>query len=332
MTVLDRTADPSPLIVTEPTDMRTVKLIDKNPTRPAVIVMGTEFAIGAIERLCDGRVYRAEHQGLGTFYNGSTLPRTEIDWSFHDECNAAISAHGSCKIDAGRIKSNVCINLTAGLDGKYGWQSRIHVAKLDGYVFGVLGSGQRGLDVNIGTANAYLWPDDDRMANGHAFYANESRQNGEYLRLIDVVLTIHKARGKAMGGATRGLHPTVKLKGAWGVNYVGLDDQNPGGALDSFESCGSAMVNWRHPGGPFMNPVFAALRLGDRSSFGTPPFDLAVGGVFDGSKAPDQDVPVAAIHVLDGAVRSLGVLVTGKTDVYGAARELFPIEVSNVES
>lgn len=136
-----------------------------------------------------------------------------------------------------------------------------------------------------------------------------------------------------MGGATRAMHPTVKFKGAWGVKYTCLDDQNPGGAIDSFQSSGTAVVNWKHPGGSFQNPQFMAGRLGDgQASFGTPPSDFVLSGSFDSSKAPDQTVNTLNVHVLGGMIRANSLRVKGKVDCYGVAQPLFKWEQVAVEN
>ena len=302
--VLDRTLEPFPLV--DPGPMPGVTIIDKNTSRPAVVLHGTSFTCSKIVRTTDGDVYLAH----------PPRPASQIDYSSNDYAEAGVVLFGSGNIDVGTIDANVGVLVLPFEDGRYGVDSKIRIRYLRNYVFGVLASGQLRLDCSIQDARGYLWPDPDRIKNSHAFYANRSMFRGSFMRLLSPKVRIGKSRAVPMGGATEGMHPTAKFTGSWNIDYECLNDQNPGGALDENMSCGLVRVKWKHPGGKFQNPTFTGFRLMDGGDFGPAPFDLGVIADIDDRLAPNREVPSIAVHVKGGKISSLGVTTTGKFDRY----------------
>lgn len=292
-TVIDRTLEREPLVVTRDTDMSDVTLVDYNPSRPAIVLVGCSLKIAAIVRPTGAVHSPASDPGLGVWFDGTFLPKLQIEFSHHDFDRASVAALGSVKIDVGSMICDTGISLTALPDGTYGKNSVVKIDSISGFRFGVLATGQEKLDVRIGTALAALWPADAGEGPGHAFYANESRLSatGEFLRLKGVTLRIGTSRAVAKAAGVRADHVTAKFKGSWGVDYECLDDQNPCGALDQYGSYGTARIVWIHPGIDAQNPVFSAFRIGGEGGFGTPPGKFVVTGTFDSNKCPDQTVP-----------------------------------------
>lgn len=315
---LDRSFEPAPLIVRKDTDMSGVDLIDNNPSRPAVIVVGATFKLRSFSRDANGVVVRASDPPLDNVFDTKQLPKQKIDFSHHDFARAGIVAMGSFHVSCEEMHADTCVLVLAESDGTYGEDSTLNLGRLTGFRHGVLATGQKNLTVNIQDATAALWPDEE-SGPGHAFYANEARYRGEHMRLLGCKLRIGKSRAVAMSSRVRVDHVTAKFKGAWDVDYECLDDENPCGALDEYDSSGTAKINWRHPGGDSQCGIFIAFRCGDGTPFGKPNGKFFVSGHFDTSLAPDPSVRALALHMKQQTAFFKDVELKGKAkpDLYG---------------
>lgn len=314
--VIDRTDERLPLIV-RGEQVIDGTLVDDNPDRPAVVLLpGASLKVGEIRRAVTIRWVEAEDRGIGWIF-GRELPKVDIGMSHHDFARAAVVGLGTVHFEADSVSANCGVLLTAEPSGDYGKGSTVDIGEISGFREGVLASGQQDLTVTIGRATAALWPNEPA---GHTFYANESYLGKTFLRVKGVKLRIGSVRALARASRIRVDHYTAKFKGAWGVDYECLDDQNPCGALDAFDAAGQANVVWKHPGGDAQSPVALAFRLADRGGFGQASGRFELSGVFDHSLAPDPHVTSAALHMLDRPQRSFvdGVRLIGraKADAY----------------
>lgn len=315
---LDRTNELRPLLVNSDTDFSDVDLIDNNSSRPAVIVINSEFKLNSLSRQATGVVTRQSDPGLGATFDGTFLPHQEIEFSHHDFARAGIVAMGTFRVTAETLSADTCVLVLSQLDGTYGEGSLLRVTNMSGFRHGVLATGQRNLNVEIGEATAALWPD-ETSGPGHAFYANEAKFKGSHQRLLGCRVRIGKSRAVAMASRVRVDHVTAKFKGAWNVDYECLDDQNPCGALDEYDSSGKAVIDWKHPGGDAQCGIFIAFRCGDGSTFGEPNGRFVVSGQFDTRLAPDQSVRALALHMKKQSAFFKDVVLKGraKPDYYG---------------
>lgn len=315
---LDRSFEPAPLIVRSDTDLSGVDLVDNNPSRPAVIVISASFKLRSFSRDATGVVVRASDPPLDNVFDSKLLPKQKIDFSHHDFARAGIVAMGSFHVTCEDMHADTGVLVLSQPDGTYGENSTLDLGRLTGFRHGVLATGQKHLSVTIQEATAALWPDEE-SGPGHAFYANEARFRGEHMRLLGCTLRIGKSRAIAMAANVRVDHVTAKFKGAWDVDYECLDDENPCGALDEYDSSGTARINWRHPGGDAQCDIFIAFRCGDGTPFGKPNGKFFVSGRFDTSLAPDPSVRALAFHMKEQSAFFKDVELKGKAkpDLYG---------------
>lgn len=325
---IDRTKEPLPLIIETAEDLSNVILIDNNPTRPAVVILnGGSLKLKSGIRATDQPYAPDTDPGLGKLFNGSILPVLQIGFSHHDFARAFVVCMGSFRLKAESIKATTCVLVLANPDGTYGVDSKVDIAKLTECKFGVLATGQKNLSVNVAETYLSLWTKDDAvLGGGHVLYCNESNrydnkgQIVEFLRVLGLTARLGKVRALPKQAAVRvNASPTVKFKGTWDVDYECLDDQNPCGAFDAFNSSGVARVNWIHPGVDAQNTVYLAFRVGDQTSFGTPNGNFIISGTFDYSKAPDQSARAFAMHTVSGKVFFATCRTNGlaKPDIYG---------------
>lgn len=328
LVAIDRTHEPLPLVVRDGETLKYDRFVDNHPDRPAVIVMsGGAITVNTAIRQPQ-ELWERPGVGLGN-WNGILWDGLSIDFSREDFKRSFFVLMGSGYIKANSVTSDGCVLALPEPDGTYGENSLVKLGYAKGRM-GVMASGQKNLRVSITSWVGLLY---NSGPAGHGFYANECRMGTRYMRCLDPIVTVLKSRGKAMAQNVRFDHVTAKFKGTHGVDYTCLDDENPCGALDAFQSSGRAWVKWKYPFlGTAMNHVFSGMRLGDgQAMFGVPPSYFGVKGEFDGTNCPDPTKPVVAVHVLSGKVASLGVKVKGKTDVYGAAAPLFPMEAVPIQ-
>lgn len=290
LTILDRTNEKRPLVISDhsPSFSNTI-LIDNNLSRPAVIVLhGASLNLAAAYRRPNGVNDVPTDPGLGDTFDGTFLPKLEIGFSHHDFARAFIVGMGKARIICREMIADTCVLLTAQPSGSYGVGSLVDLEKISGYRFGVLATGQEGLEVNVGRGLQSLWGNEE--GPGHTFYANESRlsKTNEFLRVIGCKVIIGWNTAVAMVPKVRKDHVTAKFKGTWGVDYQCAFDRNPCGAFDQYGASGIAKVNWAHDGSDAQNNIFTAFRCGGDGGFGTPRGKFVVAGSMNAALAPDQ--------------------------------------------
>ncbi|MBL8066458.1 MAG: hypothetical protein JNM34_11470 [Chthonomonadaceae bacterium] len=288
--VLDRTREPLPLLIDGDTDMAHLLLVDNNPSRPAIVVIDGRLNLGGGQRQGMEQYLSPNDPGLGSLFDGGRFPKLDISFSHHDCARAFIVAMGSVRIDVGSYEGDSCALLLPSANGDPGHNSQLKIDKLSGYRIGVMASGQVNLSVTIGAAVANLRGADSENVPGHAFYANECRLQGRFLPVEGLRLRIASARALS-SGPVRLDHVTAKFKGTRNLDYECLDDQNPCGAFDQFDSTGKIKVVWKHPGGQVQNSIFTAFRSGWTNKFGSPLKSLTISGSFDCTLASDLSVP-----------------------------------------
>jgi len=312
----------SPLILTG--SNRLLKTVDNSTARPAFVMLGGSLNLTAGYRAPTGIHERDSDLGLGHFYDGNLLPKLKIGFSHHDFARAFLVAHGTVDIRIGSLTADVGILLLPEPDGTYGHGSRITIKNLNGFRLGILVAGQKDFDIRIERANASLWASEPM---GHTFYANECRhENGAYLRTLGGSVRIGQNRATIKEPGVRHDHSTFKLKGSHGVFLECLDDDNPCGALDAFDSSGIA--NLRHKSSGHGARNFQAFRIG-RGGFGDPSGNMCVLGEFDCSMS-DPTVPSFRLESPNG--RFAGVQVTGSAPVVWSGCDGFGSSVQAVEA
>ena len=289
--VLDRTSEPLPIIVTSDLDLNDVCLVDDNPSRPAIIILNGSLKLGAGNRRRSPINAVPTDLGIDRFFDGKPLPELKINFSHHDFARAFIVAMGSVDVTVGTVNASTGVLVVAEPGGEPGRGSKVSVSNMLGHRFGVLASGQKGLTVDIKNAVAGIYSTANDEPPGHTFYANECRLGEKFLRCEDLTVKIGTSRVQLMEKSVRADNVTAKFKGAWNVKYECLDDENPCGALDQFDSSGVAMIKWKHPGDDALNPIFQAFRSGGGANFGLPPGRFQISGTFDCSRSPEKSVP-----------------------------------------
>lgn len=322
--MLDRTNLDVPLLVYYQ-EVMSSSLRDNNQNRPAVIVTtGGSIRCHSIYRKPTGAHSRESDPGLGKWFDGEFLPKLRIGFSHHDFARAAIVGTGTVDIEIGTLTADVGILLLPEPDGTYGYGSRITIKNLNGFRLGVLVAGQQDFDIRIARARASLWASEPM---GHTYYANECRhENGAHLRTLGGSVRIGQNRATIKESGVRHDHSTFKLKGSHGVYLECLDDDNPCGSLDAFDSSGIA--NLRHKSSGVGARNFQALRIG-RGGFGDPPGNMCVLGEFDCSMS-DPTVPSFRLESPNG--RFAGAQVTGSAPVIWSGCDDFGSSVEVVET
>jgi hypothetical protein len=280
-------------------------IVDNNPDRPAIVVMpGGKVKCASVRRKVTGLHAKDSDPGIGKWFDGAFLPRLHFSTSHHDFSRAAIVGLGTVDIDVGTLASDVGIVLLPEPDCAYGVRSRIRIRSMNGHRLGILVAGQKDVDIQIGSSLAYLWGDEP---NGHTFYANECRdENGKFLGVVGGSVKVGKNRTKLMTGVVELDHTTFKLKGAESVYLECLDDTNPCGALDVFDSSGMANLRLETSGSHSKN--FQAFRISGHGEFGQPKGNMCVMGDFDCSLS-DPELPGFRLESPNG--RFAGVKVKG---------------------
>lgn len=324
MKILDRTKEARPLLITKDTLMSDTVLVDNNPSRPAVILRNAKLVLGGAYRAPTNKHIVPTDPGLGETFDGTFLPRIDIDFSYHDFARSFVVGMGSFGLVCPKMTAPTCVLALSDCDGTYGDYSRIDVKQMDGFLFGVFATGQKNLTVNIGKAEALLYGEDPNEPPAHTFYANECKLRGEFLRVIGCNVTIGKSVAIVKTKGVRRDHVTAKFKGTYGVFYQCYDDNNPCGALDEYGASGIAKVNWRHDGSDAQNSIFTCFRLGigEDYRFGPVNGKFVIAGEFDARLAQDQVAAAFRWETKYAAASEALVLGGGDPSVYGVGDTL----------
>lgn len=273
---MNRTLEPQPYFVK---DGESIPFLQDYSSRPALIVQGCSFHLGTGVRTVSGKVSSPSDPPIPKNIQG------QLDFSHHDYTHAFMVCQGDFHVTIDTLIADIGVLILPNPDGSYGVSSTLKIGKLLNVYFGVLASGQMNLDCQIGTSVQSIYGDSDSPS--HTFYANETRWQGKYCRLLNPKVRIGSVSSN-IKKESKSDHVSVKFKGSHGIDCIVNRDFNNFGAFDCYGSSGVIQSNWKHPGG-CSNGIFLAFRNGI-GPYGDPGGTLLVKGNYDARKAT-QPVP-----------------------------------------